>query len=1124
MASRKDYELAIKIAGKIEKSLPKSVNLTKSELRAISREAARESAAMGKSFKNSVTDVNKQLHSINQVGDKVFKAVGKAAKFAAAGIAVGLGGAIKVGSDFEAQMSTVQSISGATGQEFDRLSEKALKMGSTTSFTASEAGQAMEYMAMAGWKTEDMLNGIDGIMNLAAASGEDLATTSDIVTDALTAFGMSASDSAHFADVLAKASSASNTNVSMMGETFKYVGATAGAFGYTAEDVATSIGLMANAGIKASQGGTALRRIMTETAGGITLQGKAFAEAGEEIGKYEIATSNADGTMKPWSETVDNLRIAFAKMSDKEKAANAEAIAGKTGMSGLLAIVNAGSKDYENLTNEINNAAGAAKKMSDTRLDNLQGDVTLFKSALEGAGVTIYQELEEPLREAVQWGTQTVGELSDAFVEYFPVIRDTVLDVGDALGEFISPFMDVGEWLLENPEVISGAIGGIGAAIISFKVAEGITGVTKAIAAFTTLNPAIAAIGGAAAAIGAIAAATATAAREAKNASLDDAFGDIVLSMDELDDAARQIVGSNGLAQIDELFNTLSDSEKLSKSIEETARSIKKVDWKVNAGLKISKDDREQYANDVKNYVQTTQELIDQKGYEVSVSTKLLFGNSADAKGMISESDAFYAGLQGETQTLSKRLNKLLQDAVDNGFKPDTKKAINQVLDSIAEINEKVTQANAQADWDLLGSEWSGKDLTAGNYEALQTQLNENLEKTNEGIDEGARSQYASINARTKKGTLTKADRAKGYISEEEAAEQKKAVTSQAQEKKREASDRAAKFQYNTLMDTYGEKLASGNLSQAERDAINELTTKMLAGPGVSESSYGLQIRSIDRMSARDDSFASAFNPFDENGAMIRMSDTYFTALEEIGKNLKEAFMGNPDNVKNGSEIAEIVQERVNGAYLDDLKRSQEAAVEYQQSQTVDTEALAEQGKAGGEAVTQAISEHIGSDTTVSEAEQNMLNGVAQTAGQSGQLAGGQFIDGFRSRVIGQTITIPATIQGTVSGTTQNPAPTSAPVKHAKGGIFSKAHIGIVGEAGTESVIPIKKTKDAYNLYAKTGQMLGISPGGQTFAPVLNLTVNGGSKEKAEKIAGLTLDGFKKMYKQMCKESNRRGF
>ena len=205
---------------------------------------------------------------IQSIGSGTAKILGGAAT----GIAALGGAAIKVGSDFEAGMSQVQAISGASGEELEKLKEKAKEMGASTKFSATESAEALNYMAMAGWKTEDMLGGIEGIMNLAAASGEDLATTSDIVTDALTAFGMSASDSTHFADILAAASSNANTNVSMMGETFKYVAPLAGSLGYSAEDTATAIGLMANAGIKGSQAGTSLRSIMTRLRWGCLLR------------------------------------------------------------------------------------------------------------------------------------------------------------------------------------------------------------------------------------------------------------------------------------------------------------------------------------------------------------------------------------------------------------------------------------------------------------------------------------------------------------------------------------------------------------------------------------------------------------------------------------------------------------------------------------------------------------------------------------------------------------------------------------------------------------------------------------------------------------------------------------
>ena len=250
--------------------------------------------------------------------------------------------AVKTAADFDTAMSQVAAVSGATGEDFDKLRAKAREMGSKTKFSASEAAEAMNYMAMAGWKTEDMLDGIEGIMNLAAASGEDLATTSDIVTDALTAFGLSAKDSGHFADILAAASSNANTNVSMMGETFKYCAPIAGAMGYSAEDTAQAIGLMANSGIKGSQAGTALRTIMTKLQGELKLSGAAF-------GDMTIQTANADGSMRDLNDILADCRVAFGQMTESEKAQAAETLVGKNAMSGFLALMNAAPADIAKL-------------------------------------------------------------------------------------------------------------------------------------------------------------------------------------------------------------------------------------------------------------------------------------------------------------------------------------------------------------------------------------------------------------------------------------------------------------------------------------------------------------------------------------------------------------------------------------------------------------------------------------------------------------------------------------------------------------------------------------------------------------------------------------------------------
>ena len=279
--------------------------ITQQQYDALQREIV-ETEQNLRSLQDQAATTNATLAKIDEAGEKLqnigssVENVGK--KFLPVTAAVtGLGtAAVKTAADFDSEMSKVSAISGATGDDFDQLRAKAREMGAKTKFSASEAASAMEYMAMAGWKTGDMLNGIEGIMNLAAASGEDLATTSDIVTDALTAFGLSAADSGHFADILAAASSNANTNVSMMGETFKYCAPIAGALGFSAEDTAEAIGLMANSGIKASQAGTSLRTIMNNLSGEVTFVGK-------NIGEVTIATSNADGSISNAASAIGNV-------------------------------------------------------------------------------------------------------------------------------------------------------------------------------------------------------------------------------------------------------------------------------------------------------------------------------------------------------------------------------------------------------------------------------------------------------------------------------------------------------------------------------------------------------------------------------------------------------------------------------------------------------------------------------------------------------------------------------------------------------------------------------------------------------------------------------------------------
>ncbi len=400
---------------------------------AISKISAKVRGFTGKVWTTTVRVADMATAPIRKIGSML------ASPLAAAGIGLSagalVGGSVSTFAGFEAQMSEVKAISGATQAEFTQLMAKAKEMGATTKFTAQESGEAFNYMAMAGWKTKDMLSGIEGVLNLAAASGEDLGTTSDIVTDAITAFGMKASDAGHFSDVLAQASSNANTNVSMMGESFKYVAPVAGAMKYSVEDTSLALGLMANASVKGSMAGTSLKTAMANMASPTDKMAAA-------MNKYNISLTDGEGSMKTFRGVMENLRTSLGGLSEAEQTAAASTIFGKEAMSGMLAIVNASEDDWNKLTNAVDHADGASKRMADTMLDNLSGKFTLFKSALEGVQNAFGERIAPYLMDGLDWLTKKMPDVQSALMNGMD--RFDRFTAGIKIR--ISEFTDTPEW------------------------------------------------------------------------------------------------------------------------------------------------------------------------------------------------------------------------------------------------------------------------------------------------------------------------------------------------------------------------------------------------------------------------------------------------------------------------------------------------------------------------------------------------------------------------------------------------------------------------------------------------------------------------------------------------------
>lgn len=374
-------------------------------------------------------------------------------------VAVGTA-AVATAAQFESAMSEVSAISGVTGTDLERLSEKAQYMGATTKFSASEAAEGLKYMALAGWDTESMLDGLSGIMLLAAASGEELGLVSDIVTDALTAFGLEAKDSAYFADILATASAKSNTNVAMLGESFKYVAPLAGTMGYKVEDVGVALGLMANNGIKSSQAGTTLRQLLLN----LIKPTDDAAAAMEELG---ITLYDDEGAALDFYDVMWQLRNGFSDLDDETKAFNASLIGGARGLSAITAIVDASEEDFLSLATALRNADGAAARMADTMMDNLQGQLTIAGSTVEGLAIAFGNILLPYIKEVVQWLQNLLDwltNLSDSEKEQIVRVAAVVAAIGPILlilGKVISGVVGIidtvkllqGAWITLNAAI-----------------------------------------------------------------------------------------------------------------------------------------------------------------------------------------------------------------------------------------------------------------------------------------------------------------------------------------------------------------------------------------------------------------------------------------------------------------------------------------------------------------------------------------------------------------------------------------------------------------------------------------------------------------------------------------------
>lgn len=1032
MANKKEYKVKIQIGGEKDSSLDKAFSQTKRELDNLYRFSKRTN----QSFLSSV-------NKMDAFADKTFSFMAKGATAASAGITGALAASTAAGASFESQMSTVQAISQASGTEMARLKALAKQMGIETKFSATEAGQGLEYMAMAGWEVDSMLAGLPGIMNLAAASGEDLGQVSDIVTDSMTAFNLEASRSAEFADVLAQASARSNTDVATMGQTFKYVAPVAGALGFSIQDTATAIGLMANAGIKGEQAGTSLRAMLTRIV-------KPTAEVASAMERIGLSVINSDGSMRSLNEIQRALRAGFSGLSESERASTAASLAGQEAMSGMLALVNASDEDYEKLSDSIYHAKGATEEMAGVRMDNLKGDVTLLKSSAEGAGIAIYEGLSEPFREGVQTGTEWLNSFTESVEENLPTIRREVKSAGSSLMGFADPVLDLGSWFLQHPEVMQGGLTGLVSALLTFKAAKGITSAVKLFGSLSGMITAwpVAAAGLAIGGIAGITSAMKAAARERAAKNLAEHFGDVTLSIEELGEAAKHILGDDLFFGIEEMERSSTRADDYYQTMKDSMEAVQKTDWKLSMGIELKEGDAQEYVAAVDAYVQNAQDYITEKGYELNLAVDLVMGEAGT--GLSEDSGAFYQALLAQLDPLKENISAALQNITENGLTLDKQKIVSDYLGQMAEITSMITEAENAAKLQMIQGKYAGAALDADSFQNLQAELANYTEQAVQSTDEAYQKVLASLNAQRLAGEKGM----EGGISQEEFDARSAEAAQSYYQSKAETILNGQQAMVDTIMATYGDEIEP--VLEEVNQKLDEKVREVMENPHNMLPEDFMQ----ELQWAISEAMAEAELPSDAQdalGMLVKGMEPSEEQMTQLINQMKQSGQAFPQAFLEGMQSIDMI--RAASGDEEGLWGTVGQIIAESPEQALVLEAARQQGAMFPQAAFNAIeAEYPNADTAARQFLEHLKS---------------SFETGITANVpVSVSINTMMTPEGQAAvGKLRNSAKNLP--GHAEGGIFDTPHIAAFAEKGPEAVVPLDGSQKAISIWQEAGKLLG---------------------------------------------------
>jgi phage tail tape measure protein, TP901 family, core region len=1060
MASRKQYTLEFLLGAKTDPSYNSSLKNAENALTGISSTAKRAAGLI-------------------------------TAAFAAVNITGAISSAVEEYADFEQELTNTAATAGATNTEYEQMEKAARDAGMATTKTASESAAALGYMALAGWDVNESTSALMPVLKLSEATNLDLARTSDLVTDSMGALKLEVSELPEYLDLVTKAQNSSNQTAEQLMEGYIRAGGAARSLGIDAKDAGIALGILANNGTKAGEGGRTLNAMLTRIA--------ANKEAVKQMNALKISIFDAKGNFVGFEEALKRMIKGLDGLTMEEQAKALKNIAGtqyytkmKYLLDGVKEDANGSASAWDDLDSKLSHAEGTLDEMDAKITGTMSGSMQIMNSALSDAKISFGDAFKTEIVEVIQDFTGLFNDISEGITSFadenelkihqvFEDIKENVIGAGRFIGNFASGVVD-------NFDTIKTAAAGFFSMSMVSKASKQLKGISGVLENLTlgSISKGNLIAGGITLAAGAITAIGVHAHNTHKKlvqSDLEGHFGDISLSLEDIDELSQQIAGKKKLVKISEMLESIGKTDEAIENMASSMKSINKISWKVSAGFKLDIDEKESYKAEIQNYIQSAQDVIDNQGYSVSVATDILFGKNSK---MSKKNDAFYAGLDAELGTLEKKLNKKISEAVENGVDIPTDKAVQKLLGKINSITTAITDAEEEASWQQLDLKYSGKKLDADTFKALSDDVKKNVKKANEGTDEAYNTEITNINARRNiKLTNLKEKHEKGKISDDtyktrvakaesthDADVQK---TNQAYyDAKAKTMLKSSKYLVNSITEAYPEvKTAMKKLDTELKAGFEEA----VSGQGIQNGAMGRKLceivkDSLDNVEMSDTS-RDALSEALEAGLGNIQAD-----MEEFAEVIKNSGMEMPKGFGEGMKDTEALA-AVSGSRDDALEYFGDIIGENDK-----WSAIVNTCNENGANIPEQIANGIDSNSSVvAFATENLLNMIENSLGSSINVQ--VSLDMANSAMQAGEGVYKSTIKEPVKATNSNSkgspvkTNTSKPiklVKNARGGIYSNPIFSILAEEGDEAVIPLNGSSRAKSLWQNAGKMLGMEP------------------------------------------------